>query len=219
MEKTYSIHLNDYSFLIEGNSWDIVPLKFIANHKLKGYLIDMQIEAEFGDKMNLAFNSQSFGKIIAGLIVNTIYKLDVDTFELVIQYMKPGSDMDFSHPILHESAHQIKTNPKIFKAIWSHHKFQYFINYDKYTDKYGLNAKQRLAQRLHSLDYTLKNKESYKLSTEIENIYKDVFNFCKKKLRVKPCETTYDYYGNILIPKLDEYTVNENDLEEDDIEP
>jgi hypothetical protein len=189
----YSTNLNDYSFLIEGNSWNNMPLRFIENSKLRDHLIDMQIGAEFGDKMNLPFNSQSFGKIIANLITNTIYKLDVDTFNLVVQYMKLGSDINFSHPILHESAHQIKSNPKLFKAIWSHPKFRDFINYSKYTDKYGLNAKQRLAQSLHSLEYTLKNN-----------------------LRVKSCETKYNDYGSILIPKLEEYTVEEHDLEDDD---
>ena len=193
-----------------------MPLRFIENSKLRDHLIDMQIEAEFGDKMNLPFNSQSFGKIIANLITNTIYKLDVDTFELIVQYMKLGSDMNFKHPILHESAHQIKSNPKLFKAIWSHPKFRDFINYgDKYTDKYGLNAKQRLAQSLHSLEYTLKNRESYKLTSEMEDIYKDVVKFCKYNLRVKSCETKYNYYGSILIPKLEEYTVEASDLEDD----
>ncbi len=222
MDQQYSTNLNDYFFLIEGNSWNNIPLRFIENSKLRDHLIDMQIEAEFGDKMNLPFNSQSFGKIIANLITNTIYKLDVDTFNLLVQYMKLGSDINFSHPILHESAHQIKSNPKLFKAIWSHPKFRDFINFDKYTDKYGLNAKQRLAQSLHSLEYTLKNKESYKLNTEMEDVYKDVLEFCKNNLRVKSCETKYNDYGSILIPKLEEYThtveahtAEAHDLEDD----
>ena len=211
---TYSINLNDYSFLIEGNSWSCLPLKFMTTSKLREHLDNIQIEAVKGDEIKLPFNSKSFGKIIAGLIINTIYKLDVDTFELVVEYMEIGSDLNFRHPILHESAHQIKSNPKIFKAIWSHPKFRYFINNDKYIDTYGLNAKQRLAHSLHSLEYTLKNKESYKLTTEMEDVYKDVLKFCTNVLRVKSCETKYGEYGTIesgriLIPELHEYTIPE----------
>ena len=209
MEQQYSTNLNDYSFLIKGNSFNNMPLRFIESSELKKHLNNMQIEAVKGDKMNLSFNSQSFGKIIAGLIINTLYSLDVETFELVVEYMKSGSDKNFRHPILHESAHQIKSNPKIFKAIWSHPKFRYFINNDKYIDTYGLNAKQRLALSLHSLEYTVKNKESYKLTTEMEDVYKVVLEFCTNVIRVKSCETKYGEYGRILIPELHEYTIQE----------
>jgi hypothetical protein len=85
MNQQYSTNLNDYSFLIEGNSWNNMPLRFIENSKLKEHLIDMQIEAEFGDKMNRVKSCETkyndYGSILIPKLEEYTYIVEAHTVE------------------------------------------------------------------------------------------------------------------------------------------
>ena len=198
---TLSENLNDYCFLLEGNSFNKLPYKFLKSDILMIKLEELKTQAESFSQMEF------FNKLIVNLLVNSVVGSDVKEYMTVLNFFEPGSDINLRHPILHEVAHQITYNPKLFVAVWSHEKFLNFVDDKNYIDTYGLNAKQRLALSLESLKYRL-NEISRNYKDSVDNIENDVYmnyhhcyEYCEHVLKVKPCNTEYNHWGQIIPPK------------------
>lgn len=192
LSKSFTTNIIDYGYLFKSGSWDILPL-ILNNESLRENLSD--IKANVPEKF--------FRRLITILIQNTLYKSNPEEYEIILDYYEPGLDFKWEHPILHEIAHQLNNSPDLFIYLWKHPQLIGNIEHPDYKDKYGLNAKQRLAQSLY---YTIRYMEKIIIKDPLK--YEKLINiihFSKEVLRVKPCKTDRDNWGNIIIPDDDEY--------------
>lgn len=105
-------------------------------------------------------------KEVAKEIWDNIWVGDLDKISQLIDNYVPFSD-NFTHPILHENAHQSGNHPEkegitkkmsdrfqkqneLFRYLWLHPKFKFMLHNDDYRDKYGYTAIERLRVEFRS---------------------------------------------------------------------
>ena len=104
-----------------------------------------------GSKTSIDISKEIWGNIWDG---------NKKKIESLMKHYEPFSD-NFTHPILHENAHQCGNDPdkegitkemserfkkqnELFKYLWLHPKFKFMLHNDDYRDTYGYTALERL---------------------------------------------------------------------------
>ncbi len=158
-------------------------------------LLDIELATE--NKLAIQNGTQVDMQLcLTALLFCSTLNTNPESYTVMLTYLTDPVDRNFEHPVLHEIAEQVgndKNRQECFKLLWEHPVYKPLWDNDKYFDKYGLTAKQRLA-----ISY-------------IDDL--EFIEYMRNTIGVRRVKQRHTPHGRIRIPQRYEYDVtiyNEN---------